>query len=51
MLDLDLDPFKAINDTLGHAAGDTVICDFARLLQASGPMKPRTEPWPQAATA
>ncbi|MCV2358186.1 GGDEF domain-containing protein [Paucibacter sp. TC2R-5] len=31
---LDLDLFKQINDCLGHGAGDLVICDFARLLQA-----------------
>jgi len=30
---LDLDHFKCINDSLGHAAGDLVICGFARQLQ------------------
>lgn len=33
VLYLDLDGFKIINDTLGHAAGDQIIADTARRLE------------------
>ena len=42
LISLDLNGLKLVNDTIGHAAGDRLLIDFANTLRASFPQEAET---------
>ena len=42
LVSLDLNGLKLVNDTIGHAAGDRLLIDFANVLRASFPPEAET---------